>query len=100
MRTTVNREGIGVHYKPWGSDRKIPWDTVQDWRIDRFRTLLDFGGYGVHFTRRRTMYNVVGGYGLLLKLSNKKEVLIGTQDPDGLRRAAEQFAPRHARQSA
>ena len=100
MRTNVSKDGIRVHYKPWGSKRKISWEKVQEWKVARFRTLRDFGGYGVHFTRRRSMYNVVGGYGLLLKLGDKKEVLIGTQDPEGLRKAIAQYAPARARQSA
>ena len=52
--------------------------------IRRYNPVLEYGGYGIRFGIRGRAYNVSGRYGLTLRYTKGRELLIGTQHPDEL----------------
>jgi hypothetical protein len=94
----VDEQGIRIRFAPWTGERRIPWEQVETWSMGQYHPLWDFGGLGVHWTRKGQAYAVKGREGLALACNGRRRgdrrFLIGTQDPRGLREAMERLAPK------
>lgn len=93
----LDDQGIRIRFAPWTGERRIPWTQLKSWRMGQYHPLWDFGGLGLHHTRKGAAYAIKGRQGMALELTDAhkggKRFLIGTQDPRGLREAMEQMAP-------
>jgi len=94
--TVINEEGVWVRIFPLRLRYKcIPWDQISDFLVRRKIMIGDkrgigyklvkkrVGGLGLQFVRRKT-YNLSGNFLLELTLTNRKEITIGTQQPEEL----------------
>ena len=84
--TEVRADGIYLGFFPFSS-QKIMYTTIVGHRVREYRSIREYGGWGICFNRSGRAYTVSGNLGIQLELSNGKCLLIGTQDPDELLRA-------------
>ena len=87
LDTTLSEEGVEVRFFPFVKKRTYAWQDIERAYLRRYNSLMEFGGWGIRFGHSGTAYNVAGKYGLQLELRSGKRLLIGTQDPERLRRA-------------
>ncbi|MFZ4561363.1 MAG: hypothetical protein ACOYOD_14305 [Saprospiraceae bacterium] len=87
LDTKLSEEGVEVRFFPFVKKRTYAWQDIEKAYLRSYNSLMEFGGWGIRFAHSGTAYNVAGKYGLQLELRNGKRLLIGTQDPERLRRA-------------
>lgn len=88
LNTTVNSKGVSVKFSPF--DREwitYPWNTIKSCEVKTYDPVGDYGGWGM----RNGAYNVSGDKGLLLKFTNGKRFLIGTQKPEEIKKIVQQL---------
>lgn len=83
LETEVRNDGVYVHFHGLWPTRRIPLADIEAYEARRY-SILESGGWGVHFTMRGMAYNVTGNTGLIIHLKTGKggQVLIGTQRPE------------------
>jgi hypothetical protein len=86
LDTTLTEAGVEVRFFPFVKKRTYAWRDIEKAYLRRYNSLMEFGGWGIRFGRNGMAYNVAGNYGLQLELRSGKRLLIGTQDPERLRR--------------
>ncbi len=98
VELVLDEEGLRVRFAPWSGERRVKWSELKAWRMGQYHPLWDFGGKGMHWTRKGLAFAVKGRDGLALEFTStrkgSKQMLIGTQDPRGLREAMERMAPK------
>lgn len=92
LLTEIDSENIYIKAKPF-LNKKIPFTDIESWTIRTYRPIMEYGGWGIRFSRKGTAYNVSGNKGLQLALNSGKNILIGTQKPDGIRRILKSIIP-------
>lgn len=93
MNTRIDSTGIRLVYKPfvWG-EKQWTWGEIQKAYVRKYSPLWEYGGWGVrHTISNGKAYNVRGEFGLQLELTNGKKVLLGTQQPDELKRVLQEI---------
>jgi hypothetical protein len=85
LETEVRGDGVSVHFHGIWPTRRIPIDDIASYEARRY-SILESGGWGVHFTMRGMAYNVSGNTGVIihLKPGTGGQVLIGSQRPEEL----------------
>ncbi|UOR03526.1 hypothetical protein MUN82_11265 [Hymenobacter aerilatus] len=87
LTTTVNAQGIRLHYAPLTSTQLI-WDDIREAEVVRYR----FVGYGIRASPTYGMvYNAKGNTGLLIHKKNGEKFLLGTQQPERLMQTVNHF---------
>ena len=81
--TEVKEAGIQITFTPF-TNFIIPFNKIRSYKIREYRPILEYGGWGIRFNMNGKAYTVSGKIGLQIELSNGKEILIGTENPDKL----------------
>ena len=81
--TEIKKDGIQITFTPF-TNFIIPFNKIRSYKIREYRPILEYGGWGIRFNRAGKAYTVSGKIGLQIELSNGKEILIGTENPDKL----------------
>ena len=79
--TEIKKDGIQITFTPF-TNFIIPFNKIRSYKIRKYRPILEYGGWGIRFNRTGKAYTVSGKIGLQIELSNGKEILIGTENPD------------------
>ena len=79
--TEIKKDGIQITFTPF-TNFIIPFNKIRSYKIRKYRPILEYGGWGIRFNRTGRAYTVSGKIGLQIELSNGKEILIGTENPD------------------
>ena len=80
----VKEDGIHIRFFPLHS-RTIPFKNLRSYEVRQYRPILDYGGWGIRWgPGKGWAYNVSGDRGVQLELSNGKQLLIGSQNPEKL----------------
>ena len=88
--TEVRGDGLYVRFFPFHfSFKRIPLEEVETFEAVTYRPLLQYGGWGIRFTRGGKAYNVSGNRGVRLNFTNGRHLLIGSQKADELTQAIE-----------
>jgi hypothetical protein len=85
MTTEVTSGAIYVGFTPFGK-KCIPKEDIEQAYVRTYSPLGEFGGWGYRMGRKGIAFNVSGDQGLQLVLRDGKQILIGTQRPEELRR--------------
>jgi hypothetical protein len=82
LETEVRSNGVCVHFHGLWPTRRIPIEDIESYEARRY-SILESGGWGVHFTMSGMAYNVSGNTGLIIQFKKGKggRVLVGTQRP-------------------
>ena len=60
------------------------FDSIEKAEAHSYSPLRDYGGWGIRYGGKGKAYNVSGNKGVLLMLKDGKNVLIGSQNHEGL----------------
>ncbi|MDI3539155.1 MAG: hypothetical protein PWP14_1723 [Methanolobus sp.] len=81
--TEVRGDGLYVRFHPFHrSYRKFPFDSIRSCKVQTYRPVRDYGGWGIRYGIKGKAYNVGGDKGLMLEFVNGKKLLIGSQKPE------------------
>jgi hypothetical protein len=91
MKLTVRVDAEGLHVRFFPLVKKdISLEEIARWEARTYRTLLEYGGWGIRYGWSGMAYNVSGNQGVQLELTNGKRLLIGSQRPEELATAISQ----------
>ncbi len=93
----IDKNGIAFRFWPFHFKwRKYAWDDVEELEIQRIRPIRDMGGWGIRVVSNGGIaYTVSGHYAIKLKLKNGKIRYIGVKEPESVRDALLQIAPKN-----
>ena len=78
LTVQVNSRVIHVHFTPF-LKRDILLSDIASCQARNYKPLLEYGGWGVRWGPSGKAYNVSGSWGVQLKFTNGKKLLIGSQ---------------------
>lgn len=82
LQTRIKNDGIYIRFFPFMlSYKHYVWDDLSACYVRQYSPLGEFGGWGYRFGAGGKAYNMSGNNGLQLVFTNKKRLLIGTQNP-------------------
>lgn len=91
--TQVRTDGIYISFPPLQmNDTVCTWDSIDTLFIRTYNPLIEFGGWGIRIGPNGRAYSTSGTTGLQIHFMNGGKLLIGTQQPDALRKALEQVS--------
>lgn len=86
--TEVRDDGIYICFFPFHwSFRRIAFTEMKQYKVQTYRPIIEYGGWGIRYGRKGKAYNVSGNRGVQIELSNSKRLLIGSQRAEELWRA-------------
>ena len=78
---TIDSEKITYRFYPFHSKNKeIRKSDIEEIRVDGYDPISDYGGWGIRYGSKGKAYTVSGNYGIKIKLRNKANMLIGTNN--------------------
>ncbi|WP_340818685.1 DUF6141 family protein [Methanolobus sp. WCC4] len=87
----VRNSGIYVKFFPIHlSFRHYPFEDIYAYDAVTYRPLRDYGGWGIRYGSHGKAYNIKGNRGLMLKFTNGKHLLLGSQESDVLKMSVDQ----------
>lgn len=88
LNTSIDAKGINVKFSPFEREWKTySWDSIKSCELKTYSPVNDYGGWGM----RNGAYNVSGDKGLLIRFTNGKHFLIGTQKPEEMKAVLEKL---------
>jgi hypothetical protein len=86
--TEVRDDGIYICFFPFHrSLRRIAFTEVKQYKVQTYRPITEYGGWGIRYGCKGKAYNVSGDRGVQIELLNGKRLLIGSQRAEELWRA-------------
>ncbi len=87
LKTTINKHGIKVTLFPF-VNRTIKLESIVTCTIVNY----GFVGYGVRYSfKYGVIYNISGKLGVLIKFTNGKQLVIGTQQAESMKTALKEL---------
>jgi len=87
LKTALDQSGIVVEMRILIRFGKIiHWDEIESIKVDKYRPILQFGGWGYRIGWKAVAYNCRGNDGLIIILKNGRKIVVGTQKPDELKK--------------
>jgi len=87
----VRPDGLYVRYVPFHRrPRRIALNEVTAVKAVAYQPILQYGGWGIRFTKKGKAYNARGSRGVRLDYANGRHLLLGSQRPDELAQMIEQ----------
>lgn len=81
--TRIGKEGISVRYAPFQrSFTQWRWKDIDHVFIRKYNPLLEYGGWGMRWSRNGRAYNVSGNMGIQIVFRDGTRFLIGTNCPE------------------
>ncbi|MFD2202723.1 hypothetical protein [Shivajiella indica] len=90
LKTRIDNKGLSFSFFPIIGTRNYSFDQIEKLELIEYNSLLKFGGWGIRYNFDMWAYNIRGKHGLIVTLKNKK-FLIGTQKPNEMQKAIDQF---------
>jgi hypothetical protein len=85
LRTFVTKEGLHYQFFPFHlKEHLIKLDEIEKIEALQYKPLGDYGGWGIRYGFKGKAYNVSGNKGVKVHLTNKKNILFGSQKYNGL----------------
>ncbi len=81
LKIQIDDRAIHVHFNPFFK-RQILLEEITEWRARKYKPFLEYGGWGIRWGPGGKAYNVSGSWGVQLKFTNGKKLLIGSQRAD------------------
>lgn len=85
LDTQIKNDGIYFRLFPFQfSFIYVSWELLDKCYVRKYSPIKEFGGWGLRYSfgGNGKAYNISGNQGLQLELTNKKKILIGTQNPE------------------
>lgn len=87
--TEVRYDGLYIRYMPFHFNyKRIPFNEIENYTVITYKPIAQFGGTGIRVNiHGETGYIMSGNEGIKLKLTNKKVIVLGSQNPNELIKA-------------
>lgn len=87
--TEVRYDGLYIRYMPFHLNyKRIPFNEIENYTVITYKLIAQFGGTGIRVNiHGETGYIMSGNKGIKLKLTNKKVIVLGSQNPNELIKA-------------
>lgn len=83
LDTLLQKDGIYVRLFPFHFRyKKYAWEQISNAFVRKYNPVLEYGGWGMHFSKHGKSLSVSGNTGLQLEFLNGKKLLIGTNRGD------------------
>lgn len=93
LNTQVRTDGIYVCFPPLQTRYTIcTWESIDTLVIRTYNPLAEYGGWGIRYSPNGRAYNTSGNIGLQIHFKDGNKLLIGTQQPEALRKVLQQVA--------
>lgn len=92
--TEIWTDGIRIKFMPFIRKTKyVGISEIVSAEVTKYNPIIEFGGWGVRkkLFSRKTAYNVSGRVGLRVHLKDGRQIVIGTQKENEIRRAVEKM---------
>ncbi|WP_292469677.1 DUF6141 family protein [Methanolobus sp.] len=87
----VRNSGVYVKFFPLHlSYKHYPFETIIAYSVITYRSILDYGGWGMRHGSNGKAYNIKGNKGLMLDFMSGEHLLLGSQEPDILKISIDQ----------
>jgi len=90
LKTRIDGKSLSFSYFPLINTRNYRLDEIDNLELMEYNPIFKFGGWGIRYNFDMWAYNVRGKHGLVVHLKDKK-FLLGTQKPEEIKKAIEQF---------
>jgi hypothetical protein len=90
LKTRIDNVSLSFSYFPLIRRRTYPLSDIENLELIAYNSIFKFGGWGIRYNFDMWAYNVRGKHGLVVTLKQKK-FLIGTQKPEEMQKAIDQF---------
>ena len=74
----IDRQAIHIRFIPF-LRKRIQLDEIAEWNARKYKPFLEYGGWGIRWGPGGKAYNVSGSWGVQLKFTSGKKLLIGSQ---------------------
>ena len=83
LTTQIRQDGIYVRYRPFQrSLQRYGWEDISRVFIRQYNPLMEYGGWGLRWSRNGRAYNVSGNTGIQIIFKDGSKLLIGTNCPE------------------
>ncbi len=93
MITEVDEQQVSVKFFPliW-TERTYKKEEIDSFKIEKYNSLLRFGGWGLRFRSTKEMaINTSGNMGILLTMKNGKKIMLGSKKTEQFAQALEKM---------
>ena len=90
LRIEVRDDGVAARFYPLPSFGDIELKQIGRCYVRTFRPIMEYGGWGLRFSRHGTAYIMKGKEGVQFELKDGKRVMIGSQNATAFLQAIEQ----------
>ena len=96
LTTELRDDGLYIRFFPLHlSFHKIPLEDLKRHEVRIYNPIMEYGGWGIKYGKMGKAYNVSGNRGIQLDFTGGKRLLIGSQKPEQLDSAIEQYLKDH-----
>ena len=71
--------------------KEIKFEDILDYESIKYKPLREYGGWGIRMGKNGIAYTVKGNKGVLLKLKNGKQILLGSQRAEEFKKTLDIF---------
>ncbi len=96
LELRLDAQGVSFRYPPFiRRERNIDYGEISELYVRQYSPIVEYGGWGYRMglMGKGKALNVKGNQGLQIVFSDGKKLLLGTQHPEELRLAINEFAP-------
>ena len=89
LQTIIKNDGIYVRFFPFHIVyKKYTWDKLIKIYVREYNPITEYGGWGLRYSifGKGNALNISGNKGLQLVISNKSDLLIGTNKPEEIKK--------------
>ncbi len=81
----VDDKQISYRFSPFQNKKRvIHKNEIMSISVDNYNPISDYGGWGIRLNKKGKAYTTSGTFGLQIKISEKRNILIGIRNPKEL----------------
>ncbi len=87
LTTKVTEKEIAIQFFPFHfKERKYLFSAIEKVEVIQYNPIMDYGGWCIRYGLKGKAFNIRGNWGLKLTFNTKRTLLIGTQNPEELKK--------------
>ncbi len=87
LTTKITEKEIAIRFFPFHfKERKYLFSEIEKAEVIQYNPIMDYGGWGIRYGIKGKAFNIRGNRGLKLTFKTKRTLLIGTQNPEELKK--------------
>ena len=98
LSTRITENSLSFRYFPFTKWKVFRFEEIEALELVEYNGLWEYGGWGIKWNGDTWSYTTSGKWGILVKTFDKK-FLLGTQQPEQVRRVIDEFKARKSAQN-